>query len=785
MEWLLLGGALVAWLVYRNAKKSRKTRSDLIQSNAPSPTAAGEPRVQFGRRDNSEWIDPRTNPDPRFGGPSQWDRSSREHQAGRAANQSAAKWITLGEIVHVAGIQISSGMFYLGGKLKSAQRGVTENCLIDPTLKVASSGGDPAGQSMSYWPSYSSIQPVARRTYLQWLAGGRTDPSIGIGYVFLFFYGLERRFFLDGAKEHASVIVDEVKRLLAIYGANNSFRGYATKLIEVATLLSGSTISRPVLSADLRSGYEISIPVRWYLGRRLNAKLPFDDKDALLWVLSLPDTYLRTAASRCFDEFVELWAIRFSERYPEGLKVNAPKTMLKLEYRAASGTFECQFSLADTTGQLPDIAAISAPIDGLRGLVNACTEELDAYSRLLGKIPTARGSIDATFLLPKELLTSSFATGTDVLRRLDDLFNGRTIAPTTVVKLIDALGMSNVVVGKLPTGTCNQIGAFLDKMDIAFEPDRRWGSRNLSSDGNILLFRAKDGAPVDSEKDAYISARAITDISVLAAAADGDIATSEYESIKTEIKTFPGLTAIERARLIAYSNTLLKDTPAQQMAIQRLKKLSDKERGKAIKSAMSAVLADGHVVPQEIKFLEKLFKALGLAVDDVYSALHRGSVVVDEPVVIAAAEPQRGIPIPKEWIPTPEGLKFDAARLERIKSETSAVSELLAGIFIEEVSAPQRSVVHTAAPVLESVPYFKGLDMAHSELLASILGSGSMARSALEDRARSLRLLPEGAIETINEWAFDVFEEPALEGEDSVAVVDHIRTELLKLKAAA
>lgn len=60
-----------------------------------------------------------------------------------------------------------------------------------------------------------------------------------------------------------------------------------------------------------------------------------------------------------------------------------------------------------------------------------------------------------------------------------------------------------------------------------------------------------------------------------------------------------------------------------------------------------------------------------------------------------------------------------------------------------------------------------------------------MDRSALEDRARSLRLLPEGAVETINEWGFDTFEEPVLEGEDPVTVVDHIRTELLKLKAAA
>ncbi|TIR80259.1 MAG: hypothetical protein E5X19_31520, partial [Mesorhizobium sp.] len=120
-----------------------------------------------------------------------------------------------------------------------------ENCLVDPTCQVGSVRGDPEGKTLPYWPSYQSISPGARRTYLEWLAGGRNDPSIGIGYVFIFFYGLERRLFIDEARNEAPAMAAEVRRLLALHGENYSFKGYASKFLDVADLMANPDISRP------------------------------------------------------------------------------------------------------------------------------------------------------------------------------------------------------------------------------------------------------------------------------------------------------------------------------------------------------------------------------------------------------------------------------------------------------------------------------------------------------------------------------------------------------------
>ncbi|MFB9980164.1 TerB N-terminal domain-containing protein [Mesorhizobium kowhaii] len=787
MGWVLAGVALAAWFFYRAVKnKERSVQPPQLREFAATRSSVTEDPSEARARE--AWVDPRIKPDPRFtGGPDQRDRRLPGPSAPIGDRLSAirtpARWIPPGESVRVGGITIYAGMFYLGGAFTGTSSDRGTNCLVDPSCTVAPSGSDLSGSLLPYWPSYSNIPPLARRTYLDWLAGGRNDPSIGIGYVFLFFYGLERRLFVDAAKDEAPALIAEVRRLLALHGENHSFKNYASKFLDVAEFVKSPEIPRPALSIDLRNGYEMPLSVRLHLGRKLASATSFDGTDALLWVLSLPDTYLRTPATRCFDELAELWQMRFASRHPQGLKVNPPKTKLKIEYHAASGGFDCRLDLSDSeTRPLPDIAAISAPLDGLRDLLNACTDELASYSRLLGKSPEAKGTIEAAFLLPKELLTSPSVMGTAVLGNVEQLFGERSIAGVRVGQLAKALGVETQPKGKLPSGFCNQVGAFMDKLDVGFEPDRRYGGRNLDADGYVLLFKAKDGAPVDGEAPSYASARAMVEVAALAAASDGKIETSEFESIKSDIRSVPGLGGIERARLMAYASTLLKDAPARQSAMQRLRSVRAEARDSAIRSATSAVLADGHAAPDEVKFLERLYKTLGYPVEDLYSTLHRGSVVLDEPIAVTPETRTGGVPIPAEALaPRASGLRIDHARLERIKSETSAVSQLLAGIFVEDepLSPPPAPMEAT----LRGDSRFEGLDAAHAELLSCLLGAGALSRDAFEDAARKLRLLPDGAIETINEWGFDKFDEPILDGEEHIVVVEHVRMELQRAGA--
>jgi tellurite resistance protein len=277
----------------------------------------------------------------------------------------------------------------------------------------------------------------------------------------------------------------------------------------------------------------------------------------------------------------------------------------------------------------------------------------------------------------------------------------------------------------------------------------------------------------------------MVDVAALAAVADGKVEASEFEAIKAEIRAFPGLSGVERGRLMAHASTLLADVPGQKLAMQKLRRISSGARDNVIRSATTAILADGYASPDEVKFLERLFKSLGLPVAEVYSVLHRGSVVVDGPVAVIPERRATGIPIPPRPAANPvPGLQIDQARLARIRSETSAVSELLAGIFVEEEPIQTQQASVQAGDPSGGRSDFEGLDAAHSSLLSELLAAGEMDRRRFEEVARSLRLLPDGAIETINDWVFERFDEPLIEDEDAISVVDRIRMELQGAEAA-
>jgi hypothetical protein len=114
-------------------------------------------------------------------------------------------------------------MVYVGSNLPSLHS--NEPALIDPSLPIKIASHRRSDEPLHYFPSYADIDEEARTIYLSWLADGRNDPYIDIGYVFLFFYGLERRVLVDIHREpkfrhEIPAIAAEVKRLCSIYQAN-------------------------------------------------------------------------------------------------------------------------------------------------------------------------------------------------------------------------------------------------------------------------------------------------------------------------------------------------------------------------------------------------------------------------------------------------------------------------------------------------------------------------------------------------------------------------------------
>jgi len=699
--------------------------------------------------------------------------------AGRAG--ASARWIESKESVTVQGIPISGGLFYLGISI-AAENQEIDKYVINPKLAARSSSPDVTGTSMPYWPSYADITPAARRAFLDWMSGGRQGVAYGVGHVFLFFYGLEHRQFIDRDLASTPRMVAEVERLLSLYGDSHSFRGYAKTFLDLSRCSAGVPLEVPQPSAERTGSSEIDVAVRLHLGRRLTQSKTILSEDALLWVLALPDVYLRTAAVRCFDEFVALWHVRFRTRFPEGLPV-AVKGNIRLTYHAASGLFEVE--VHGPHENYPDICQVATSPEPLRQLVQDCTEELDGFSRFVGRRPEVRDSVQAALLLPDELLKDpDFGALRDFGQRLAELMGEHNRASTKMRDMLELAEFDLPENGKVSPPLADQLGQALDRIDVAIEPDRRFGGGAPQLDDQVFVFKAAGGGPVDPERAPYRSMKAQVEVAVLAAASDGEASSEELQRVIAGIKDGKDLSGVERARLIAFAVTIFNSPPKQARVMKRLAERSDAEREAIANAAVAVIGGADSVNPGEVKFLERLHKALGLPKERVYSELHRATPRSDEPVAITQERRETGIPIPKKQetaAPSvPGGVKIDAGRLARTQRETEAVSELLANIFEEEVVP----VAITPPPASSSAAMiaFEGLDKPHAELVELIELKGTIPRSEFDQRAREMKLLSDGALERINDWSFDHFEEPLLEDGDDIVMVPHLRGRLAELR---
>lgn len=699
-----------------------------------------------------------------------------------------ARWITPGERVVLSGTAIDGGLFYFGSALPTQNGYAIDNALINPLLPVGKAPGNTSGEGVSYYPSYSTLGPESRRAFIEWLAGPRNNPSTYIGYVFIFFCGLERRLFFDKALDQTAIIVGEVERLLAVYGENNSFWFYASNLLDAAAALVNDFGKAPVIDPGSKP-QEMPLRLRGALGRLVQEGKPITATWALAWYLTAPAYGLRTPAKRCFPEFLTLFKERFAAAYPSGFLVSPPRRRLSARYRAASGAFTVD--LKGEFEQLPDVVALTAPLAKIDQIVIECTAALDHYSRVIGRDPAAGETVAAQLTLPEELLQHPKAgSAIAALKARLETLVPRTSAMTRYEDLRQLLEIASNSSDKATKSEAIAVATGLERLGFAIEPDPRYGGPTPPVNAEVMLFRPRGRSGTDTVSPQFIAARSNIEIAVLVATADGNIGDAEAKTIIAKIKSLPGLSDFERARLIAYLGFLVCNPPNQRI-ISRFKDRSLEERKVVAEAAVLAAASDGHLHTEEIKLLERTYKMLGLPNKELYRSLHELAVSEDqvqdeqELMTVVPAKPARGIPIPP---PKPasaietRGPKLDKKKIASIQADTVALQAILGEVFDETGSNRELAVgpartssdgpVETKGTTSETL--FPGLEQRHALLLHEVCNRDIIDQATFAALAQKHGLFPAGAMETINEWAFERFEEPVLDEGEPIEIAHHL-----------
>jgi tellurite resistance protein len=694
--------------------------------------------------------------------------------------------VPAGETVSIAGREIR-GMVYFGTGLRpvSGYCGDIEPALIDPHRKVSSSRVDHSGQLMSYWPSYSGIDPASRAAYLHWLAQGRQDSGAYIGYVFLFFYGIERRVLVDAqdseqAKGEIDGLLAEVERLLQIYGGNNSFRGYARSFLAVARLL-----HRPIDPSTLqpprsREGWEIPLPVKIALGAFAAEEKPIPPEWAYTWAVCSPEVRLRTPAQRCPGEFEELFKIRYAEAFDGGgLEVKPNKTRISAEYHPASSSFFDSISL--TLKSLPDVTGLAGPVRKLQEIVDRTQQDLDVYSRWLGRTGESR-SLAAVALLPPELARGRES---EEIRLFVDWIQG-VLAGGDFAVVSGAELMARwpcQVEGKLSRRDAEMLAGFLGQRGYGLEPDVRFGGPPPGSGPSVLFRLSPEGSPEPGAT--YHAAAVLLHLAVTVSAADGVVSETEERHLLAHLESALHLSPAERARLKAHLRWLVASPPGLTGLKKRIEPLGEPQRREIGQFLVTVAGADGHVGAEELKLLSRIYPLLGLEAQAVYSDVHALASAeappAAEPVTVRPASPApAGFPIPPQKAARPEsGVTLDLKKVQAKLAETEAIAGVLEGIFSEEETPARAAVPQPALPVAEGPPPLAGLDQPHSALLRRLAEKTSWERMELERLAGDLGLLPDGALEIINESAFERCGAPLVEGDETLEIDAQVLEEML------
>ncbi|MDE1482057.1 TerB N-terminal domain-containing protein [Xenorhabdus bovienii] len=689
---------------------------------------------------------------------------SRESAARR--NTTPARWVKPGESVTIQNIVINYGNFYFGGQLKTYSSGEygylyndgSDASLVDDTFPIEPISRHYYDESLGYWPSFSTLSPRCRGAYLDWLASDRSDATCPIGYVFIYFYGLERRILADGTQETTSdnefkALFEEISRLRTVFQASGSFRHYATQLLEMMIIL------RPnLLSIHRENEYFSSknaLLFRLNLATVVDKGQPVCAELALTWIHYFPDYTLRMPARRCHSEFSALFKQRYTQKYGDGIVIKPNKTRLHLSYTPASGTLRA--IQVNKQMDLPDPSVLKAPVQKLIPIAESCINALDAYSRYLGKKDASASDVAAIMLLPDEILTEDAEHLFAEFKRWVDEKIREHSGLATVADFWARLGMP--VPDKINKKEAELMQNFSRRAGYGIAPDMRYHLVRPEPEGHLVLFP-------EGHAEFYVPSAEFTSVSVafrlgaMIAQMDKRVDVAEQVTLERTIDHNDALSPTEKRSLHAYLTWRL-NTPANQAGLKaRIEQLGDKYKSTIGNVIISVACADGRIDPTEIKQLEKIYTSLGLDSSNVTSDIHRLST--SETTSLATLQTTSD---------SSSKFSLDERILARHESDTTDVRQLLNTIFTEDEPADE--------PPTEILPHpAAGLDEAHRQLYHRLLEKERWARNEVAELCQQLNLMLSGAIEAINDWSFEQVDAPVLDDDDDIYVDLEIAQEL-------
>lgn len=682
----------------------------------------------------------------------------------KSKNKSKGRWIQPGEEISINKKTITNGLFYYGGVLKSSRYNDVDSSLVDDTIPIKEAHYTFSDNSLGYWPWLNTLSPKCRGAYIDWLASDRDMPNVPIGYLFIYFYGIERRIIKDrkdGLVDNTELgaLCTEIERLRTIFHDNRSFSNYSSSLLDYVANTSPDVYSIP--DDEIKNSvYSDAFKVR--LARIVSEGKPLPAELAYAWISNHPDYSLRTPSRRCPDEFKALFIEKYKDKYQDGMIIKPNKTKLRLHYRPASSSLE-YFEYGPDG--LCDPSVLTGPTNKLVDIGLECSDELDAYSRYLGKKDTTKEDLEAVALLPNSLIANKGIGLIEDLKTWGKNIVQNNEGLTDVKEFWNLTNMPTPA--KINKKEQELICNLISKSGFSLAPHPVLHGCKLNIDDKIVLYEASTGNPVENTPifdDVAIKLR----LGAIIANADMKIHTSEVSYLRDMVHSNDNLTITEKQSLDAYLKWLLNSPSNFNGLKAALNKLRDSDKEIVRKMLISVALADGKVDPNEVKEIEKLYTALGLDKANVPADIH----------ALSSGKPTRTSQKATKSS-TAGGFTLDSNILELHESETKAAQNILNKIFVDE--GDDEPEEDKALQSLDSEPNLENKALL---IYKEISDKETINREEFEKICSKYGFFVDAAIDSINEWSFDNVDAPVVEEDAGNIVIDReIADELQEIES--
>lgn len=693
-------------------------------------------------------------------------------------------------LIH-AGLMIDAGMVFVSER---ALQWPGEPSAIISSISVAEIPAHPSAD-FGYYPSYDRISAEQRRCYLEWLADGRKDidpAQRSLGYVFLFFYGVERRVFLDGDRDPR--LIEELVRLLEHYGSahkSRSLRSYFLQLLHFAGWQLGSDAYRALWPRFLE--FDSDRPdedgLRFVLANLYQRGEPLDWTVAYRLALSDVESRRSTVVARAQEKFFALFERRFRERFGDGLNLEAAKQEAMVQYRPASNALvQIRYQQRGQNRlelRIPNVSGLHSQFKPLPAIWNSCVEDLSGYSRALASNKQGQSAVLAKWqALPAELrqaedhpLKSAF----DELVANAPHENDYTFLPTGTLATLAGISER----AKLTAAQGYDISELINGLGWNLAPDPRITGLPLSWDQEVALYRVDAHQPAPNE---VIGVVRLLYLALTVAAADGVVESQEIESFYRLVASqLPSENHWHPIR--ATEASLRRDPHVAVRSLPQMSKLIPPENRQFVLRLLSHIAAaDSEVSLDELKVLRRIARAFQLEPDSAEKLFREDEAF--QAVTIAAGERgrERGEPIPNR--PTDDSHKFalDEERIKALTQETHEVISMLSVVMAEpedEAPCPPADTPAPPSPPSADVPWLSGIGERYRGAVLTLVRHDALTPTDFDCIAAEHRLLPDDLFDSINTWADDTFGDFLLERGENVRIFRSLIPELAALPVAA